>query len=91
MKHDIFLPSTEKGMLIWQCQSLGTRNELLDLIDFAKRHNGIVTIEHLYEELKELSDLDYEALEIRNKTYISKEKDLIDIFKKQNNKNNNEP
>lgn len=35
----------------------GVRMELLDLIDYANKHNGMVELSHLYEELNGLRKL----------------------------------
>lgn len=85
MGKDIIIPATERGMLMWQCMSLGIRDELLDLIDYAGRHNGIVPLAHLYEELKGLPELDSEALERRIQNYVSKNKAAIEYERTDDN------
>lgn len=44
------------------CMS-GCRMELLDLLDYATQHNGVVGIEHLKEEITSLRDMEASVLD----------------------------
>ena len=67
----IYLPRVEAGALLWQAISLGTRMELLDLLDYAKE-NGIdsVPVRHIQEEVIGLRKLDEKEYYDREKRYL---------------------
>lgn len=67
----IYLPRVEAGALLWQAISLGTRMELLDLLDYAKE-NGIdsVPVRHIQEEVIGLRKLDEKEYYVREKRYL---------------------
>ena len=50
-------------LLVCQAMSLGTRYELLDLLDYAKQHNSdSIPVEHILEELQGLVKIDEESI-----------------------------
>jgi len=70
-ENNIYLPNVETSALIWQAMSLGTRMELLDLLDYAKKNNtDYISVAHLQEEIKGLTKLDEEEFNSRAKCYM---------------------
>jgi len=67
----IYLPHVEASALVWQAMSMGTRMELLDLLDYAKQNNSdTVSVLHLQEELEGLTKLDEKEFNSREKSYF---------------------
>lgn len=79
------IPQIEHNTFVMQAMSMGTRVELLDLIDYAKKNNGSVPIEHLYDELKSLALIDGVALSERDNAYTNAYKGVIELYDSQNN------
>lgn len=65
----IYLPDTETALLVKQATFMGTRLEILDLIDYANEHGGTLPVEHLYDEAKGLATLDENAYKQRIENY----------------------
>lgn len=58
-------------LLVCQAMSLGTRYELLDLLDYAKQHNSdSIPVEHILEELQGLEKIDEECISKTQIDYV---------------------
>lgn len=58
-------------LLVCQSMSLGTRYELLDLLDYAKKHNSdSIPVEHILEELQGLEKIDEECISKSQIDYV---------------------
>lgn len=67
----IYLSNVESSALVIQAMLVGTRMELLDLLDYAKE-NGIdsVPVQHIHEEVLGLRELEKEEYDHREQCYL---------------------